>query len=232
MYVRHPTNKNLRIHHGNTWEELPVTHRDTGLIVDYLEDIRSVLDNAINDYTRVMVIRCDLRFPDGHLTWQGSAITHFRHALESRLQADLARKARSGTRTHPCRIRLIWVREQDQSTQPHYHVVILLNRDAYFTLGRYKTAEALQALDERDSEGIRKNVSDRVRLAWASALGMDGPSALRLVHFPKNPVYSLDVNALDFDRAFGEVFHRLSYLAKADSKQYGEHLRHFGCSRF
>ncbi|WP_303757401.1 YagK/YfjJ domain-containing protein, partial [Enterobacter kobei] len=52
-----------------------------------------------------------------------------------------------------------------------------------------------------------------------------------LVHFPKNCRYILDVNDFNFEDEYKKLLNRLDYLAKLDTKLYGDGDRNFGCSR-
>lgn len=236
MRIRHPYNRNLKLHYGDTWNGLPVIAHRGPLVVEYLEDILSVMDRTVHDYARSCVIRFDAHFPDGYEGIETVVITRFRNSLRAKIYADLQRKARFGTRTYRCDVRVIWAKEQNGSEHPHYHIAITLNRDAYFTLGRFKTTDESARLQcgplSISGEYIGgENLSDRIKSAWASAIGWPQEVAGGLVHFPEKPVYSIDRNSSDCYGQFAEAFRRLSYLAKADTKIYGDYSRYFGCSR-
>lgn len=232
MQMRHPHNSNLKLHHGPVWEGLNVLPMRNGLVVGYLEDIRKVLANTLNDYNRAVVIRFDLHIPEEFQDIGTIVITRFINALKARLAADLERKARQGIRVYPCVPRVIWAKERAGSHNQHYHVAITLNRDAYFTLGVFKTAEEAETLWSGTSNSdVRENLADRIRAAWASALRVPLVMAIGLVHFVENPVYTIDCRSDVFYRQYAQVFLRLSYLAKADTKYYGDSSWHFGCSR-
>jgi len=77
-----------------------------------------------------------------------------------------------------------------------------------------------------------QNLSTKIVEAWASALGLDDYSTRHLVHFPEDtPVYYLNRNAPNYPQTFASAFFRLSYLAKLETKHYGDRTRSFGCSR-
>ena len=99
--------------------------------------------------------------------------------------------------------------------KPHYHFLILLNRDAYSTLGHF------------DSD--LENMSSRIRGAWASALAITWEQSAGLVEFPKNSTYR--INNTEGDPATAELVMRASYLCKAATKQYGDRRHSFGYSR-
>jgi hypothetical protein len=73
----------------------------------------------------------------------------------------------------------------------------------------------------------------RIIKAWASALHINAVYAYPLVHFPQNCGYKIGVfhEILDIN-SFEKMFYRLSYLAKARSKVFGNHVRNFGTSQF
>lgn len=232
MLMRHPHNRNLKLHYGPAWEGLNVFPMKNGLVIGYLEDIRTVLDNTLYDYNRAVVIRFDLHIPEEYQEIETIVITRFINALKARIAADLERKARQGSRVYPCVPRIIWAKERAESHNQHYHVAVTLNRDTYFTLGGFKTAVEAESLWSGAADpDMRENLADRIRAAWASALRIPPLMAIGLVHFVENPVYTIDCNSDQFYWQYAQVFLRLSYLAKADTKYYGDSSRHFGSSR-
>lgn len=242
IYQRHPHNPNLILLLNQTeWNGFLIQPSREGIIENYLCGIHSTLTQAITDCTRSYVLRFDLHFPkSGQARTDQKAISRFIDSLRARLEADLARKARGGKRVYPCRLRYVWVREQKDSPFCHYHVAIMLNRDAYFTLGKITKApdQTNACIDHEDSVDFientqaRENMFTRISAAWASALGIGLEKVKGLVHIPDNPDYHLNRNAADFEQQFKAVFYRLSYLAKAITKCYGNHVMHFGSSRY
>ena len=99
------------------------------------------------------------------------------------------------------------------------NVLILLNKDSYYHLGGYQASG--------------DNISSRVCSAWMSALRVDADVFSSLVHFPENPIYVLDRGAPEgvFLKVKGELIYRASYLAKKQTKLYGNGSRAFGCSQ-
>jgi len=71
----------------------------------------------------------------------------------------------------------------------------------------------------------------RIQEAWASALWMTPAQSRGLVHFPPNRVYRIDANSDQFLAQMVSLFTRLSYFAKAKTKQYGTGEHCFGSSR-
>lgn len=229
---RHPNNTNLKLVYSSTWSDLPVLQQPSGLVEQYLHGIQQTLIHAGFEYSRISVMRFDLRFPQMSARRDEQAISRFTGALKAKILADQQRKQSQGKRPYSCRLRYVWVKEQADSDACHYHMAIILNRDAYFTLGNYTAAvcSADPDMPVDHSQELPENMAGRIVSAWASALGLSVKQAAGLVHFPKNPVYSVDSNAEAFSEQYKDVFRRLSYFAKVETKQYGDRSRHFGCS--
>jgi hypothetical protein len=232
MNKRHPFNPNLFLHEGDHWNGLPVQTHCGPLIVNYLERINETVGKALCEHPRTAVMRFDLRVPMGWPEMDTEVISRFTASLKAQLLADSHRKEREGKRVHPCTVRYVWARERVSSEHSHYHVAIFLNRDAYFTLGRFR-ANRLWGDDDTflgEEEGAVVNMADRINHAWASALGCNSGPVPGLVHFPENPVYSIIASSPCCGQQIAEVFYRLSYLAKADTKHYGGGVNSFRCS--
>ncbi|MGL6394122.1 inovirus Gp2 family protein [Aeromonas veronii] len=191
----------------------------------YLTKLSQVITNCLEIYPRVFAVRVDLRLPQTN--WQGepdiplcfprpdsAVITRFFGALKSQLVADHYRKDRRGQPAFPA---YIWVREQDSSASPHYHVALLFNKDIYAHLGAYRNA----ATD---------NMALRIQRAWCSALALSHPDYASLVHFPQNPAYVFDRRAATVHSpVYCEFLLRAAYLAKTRTKVPGQ--RNFGTSQ-
>jgi hypothetical protein len=234
MNHRHSSNRNLTLHTESTWDGLPVQTKCGSLIVNYLDRIRLVIKRAVKNHPRTCVFRCELSFPDNDYEPDTAVISRFIDSLKAQIKAHESRKSREGRRIHFCHLRYVWVKERDSSRVWHYHVALFVNRDAYFTLGLLKSMRSLSVNDYSESsvnDTDSTNMSDRIRLAWASALDLRLSETRGLVHFPKNPTYCLDANDRDFDEQFDDVFHRLSYFAKVKTKHFGEWSKNFGSSR-
>lgn len=224
---RHPDNSNLRVTNSSDWEGLPLLPRHGPYVIEYLDNILMTLKDALEDYPRTSVLRFDLRLPSFRQHAE-DAITRFFRSLKAQIDADQSRKAKVGRRRFPCRVRYVWAAERDRSSLPHYHVAILLNKDAYHSLGRFPTSESLGG----DSvEPFGSGMADRIVRAWARALRLDPASAVGLVHFPDNAVYHINMNGSALFEQYTAAFTRLSYLAKARTKRYGEGRHSFRCSR-
>jgi hypothetical protein len=230
MSQRHPSNKNLSLFNGNEWHGLSV-YTDRGpQIEDYLKRAYRVLQDAVEEYPRSSMIRCEPRVPQGREAPDSGVMSRFLASLQAQLDADADRKWMAGKRVHPCKLRHIWAREQDSAIHDHYHVALLLNRDAYFSLGDFRKRAPGPGQENPAEMGVTQNMADRIRKAWASALGLRPEEAGGLVHFPDNPVHRIDANSADFFEQFASAFYRVSYMTKADTKHYGNGHNSFGCS--
>lgn len=221
MRQYHPHNRNLTLHTDSTWHGYPLLARETPYINEYLANIACVIDDAVDEHPRTIAIRCDLRFPEHHHPdIHSNAVSRFTASLKNQLEAADKAKRSAGKRVHPCTLRYIWIREWSTARLWHYHVVLFLNKDRFFTLGRFK-----HLMDDNT------NLSDRIQKAWASALKIPMDEVIGLVHFPENPLYVLDRNSPDFQYQYADLFKRLSYFAKDDTKHYGDGRNNFGSSR-
>lgn len=213
-----PLNRNQTIFSGSTYFGLPVMLIHGPFVTEYLEALRRTLYRTLNDHPRVCAIRFDLRFPlSYHATDEMTSnlvISRFMESLKEKIAHDRECARQRDPHAHQTQVRYVWAREVGDDDRVHYHVALLLNGDAYFTLGRF------------DSE--KMNMSKRISSAWASALGMDERQASGLVHFPDHSVYR--VLASD-PASVADFFHRASYLCKLKTKSYGFGHHGFGCSR-
>lgn len=214
MLKRHTDNTNIKQYKDQQYQGYPVLQ--CIMSEPYLGKIKTTIDRALQEHPRTLAIRFDLRFPQ----WMGEVdtamISRFLASLRAKIDADLRRKSCDGSRVYPCTLRHIWAREQDSSHHWHYHCVIFLNRDAYFTRG--------------DITAEKGNTAARIQQAWASALGVDFYTASGLVDFTRDGVFHLDAHSLDLNHDAGELFKAASYLAKVVTKHYGDGTKNFSCS--
>ncbi|TYG17471.1 inovirus Gp2 family protein [Klebsiella variicola] len=193
-------------------------------ITKYRDKLEDVLNNATDEFNRIMAIRLDLHYPrildngDSVCCFpnlKSGEISRFLNSLVSILSASEYRRSRNGARIYPNTLRNMWAKEYSQSGKCHYHVCLIFNKDAYYHLGSYDT-DSLRGMIEK---------------AWYSALGLQKEDCPGLVHFPENCRYVLDVNSSNFVFDYHALLKRLDYLTKVDSKVFGEGDRNFGCSR-
>ncbi|WP_336290243.1 inovirus Gp2 family protein [Aeromonas dhakensis] len=197
----------------------------------FLEQLKTsveVIANFLNKHPRVFAVRVDLRFP--HIpamddpdmptgfppeVEEEKVITRFIASLKSQIQALRHRKGKTGK---PFFLGFIWVKEQVTSQYPHYHVVLLFNRDDYGYLGDYSNFDA-------------DNMATRIRKAWCRALRLAYPDYAFLVQFPADAEYRFDRRDAELhNESFYNFLVRIAYLFKLRSKIRGE--RNFGHSQF
>lgn len=212
---RHVGNSNLHLHHEDSFRGLPVMQYYTPFISEYLERLYGTTQLALDDHREVFAVRFDPRFPDDASPDSGNAvISRFVDSLTFRIQSARKRSERLHGAAHRTSVRWCWVREVGRQGRAHYHFVLLLNRDAYHRLGRFQSE--------------RENLYSRIQAAWASALRIPFEEADGLVHIPANATFHLSEDDPD---EMARYFHRVSYLCKAETKDYGHRCRSFGCSR-
>lgn len=206
-------NTNLSLFSNAMFNNLPVQTSRGDLVEQYLSKIKITLDRGLEDYTRLYVLRFDLRYPNTYESSDTNDISKFIASLKSQIKSDLIRKGKSGK----CSLRYIWAKEKKASLNHHYHVSILLNKDVYFTYG--------------DISSLSGNLSAMINQAWASALGVCEFVISGCIHFPENCNYWIDKNDINYSTQYKDCFNRLSYLAKVDTKIYTGNLKNFCCSR-
>ncbi|WP_429141074.1 inovirus Gp2 family protein [Aeromonas veronii] len=186
-----------------------------------------VIANFLNKHPRVFAVRVDLRFPlisimddpDMPTSFppeveEEKVIKRFIASLKSQIQAARHRKGKAGK---PFFLGFIWVKEQVTSQYPHYHVVLLFNRDDYGHLGDYSNLDG-------------DNMATRIRKAWCSGLRLAYPDYASLVHFPDDAEYRFDRRDADLhNEKFYKFLERTAYLFKLRSKVRGE--RNYGRSK-
>lgn len=235
--MRHPYNKNLVLSSETTWQGMPVLEHQGIVVVNYLQRINHVIQQALSVHPRTCAFRCDLRFPASGYEPDTAVISRFIDSLKSQMAWAEIQKRQANQRIHPNQLRYIWVKERDTANNWHYHVCLFVNRDVYFTLGVFGLASSVDdgnwdsPLPQTLEEVERKNMAQRIRMAWASALGMSVENTIGLVHFPQNATYHLNVNSVGFQESYQALFYRLSYFAKLDTKHYGDGKNNFGSSR-
>ena len=211
-------NKNLRLHHSNLYDSMPLMETGDPMIAEFLSSLHGVILKALNDYRRVFSFRFDLHLPANVDASAGVAenavVSRFMQSLKAKIRHNRARVASTGALTHNTKVRYFWVREVGEGGRVHYHFAIFLNGNAFNWLGNFQSN--------------RSNMANRIWEAWASALGETVERAKTLVHFPENPSYMLLRGNHETVAAF---FHRASYLCKARTKQYGYGHHGYGASR-
>ena len=190
----------------------------------YVVRMEETIQKALIAHPRTLALRVDLHLPeyDGLqcAATDSQVISRSMASLRSQLTAQWHRKCQSGVRIHWTDLRYVWAREFDWfGIKPHYHVVLLLNNDAYNAPGNYQ------------SDGT--NLATMIMAAWYRALKITipaNPKDRSLVKFPKNPCYWLNANSDNVEDEFAALMFRVRYMAKVRSKHHDDGYRLFGCS--
>lgn len=215
---RWPQNPNLSLHWTNHYRGLPVVKKRLPLVTEFLERALITIHKALEEHPRLLAVRVDLRFPDGYCppdgTYSNKYLQDFWDALRGSINYHHRRK--HAPRVHPTTLRYIWAREyREDEKVPHFHLFILLNRDAYYGLGRVYSDQP--------------NLLSRIQQAWQSALGGVWEEMWPTVHIPDDPYHRLNRGN---EEEFREAFRRASYLCKAETKlPQLDKMHPFGTSR-
>ncbi|MED5071935.1 inovirus Gp2 family protein [Pseudomonas aeruginosa] len=222
LRLRHSNNRNLHLHCDDTFEGLPVMVKRGPLIREHLSSLKHTIELAMAQYPRVLAFRVDLHLPQGidlpDYAYKNQVISDFFESFRRRIQYHQEKvRARDGY-ARGCKVRYVWAREIGRNGKPHYHVLILLNGNAYFTVGRLRSE--------------RVNMVSRLQEAWANALGLPADLVREAVHITENAEYQIDQRARPGDQdQLCELFYRASYLCKEATKSFGDRQRSFDTSR-
>ncbi|MEZ9267225.1 inovirus Gp2 family protein [Vibrio lentus] len=214
---------------NNYFKGLPILGNLNDYNERYLDKTIDTLNHACDEYKRVYAVRIDLKMPQApqeldclsrdeivnQCRFRDRAISLFTESLKAKIKAMDHRYDKAKQRVRPTIVRFIWCRERNTSVDDHYHMVLFFNKEKFHKLGDWER---------------RGTLAGMIREAWASALGMDYHNTDGLVHFTKNGGYYLHQGTSEFSRQYEELFYRLSYLAKKETKHYGEGRRNFGTS--
>lgn len=210
-------------------------------VKEYLESTLELLAYMQYQYSQCFALRVDLRFPLD--TWCPSwaesnmAVQIFLEHLNYELSQANGKHSR--------KLHYIWARENNDQQRryalheshlvdqeadlknPHYHLLIILNRDSFNALGHiFPTRHGPWA-------GIYADqcLAHRIQRSWSYALGSRPHECMPgLVEFTKD--ISGSPNTFTFRRQQGlmglkEVMYAASYLCKAYSKDFSSSVRCF-----
>lgn len=220
--LRHPANTNLHLYYDDTFEGFPLMRDKGPFIREYLSDLKHTIELATAEYSRVLAFRADLRLPQGielpDYAYTNQVISRFFESFTRKIQYHQERVRERNGYARGCKVRYVWSREVGQGGKPHYHLLLLLNGNAYCTVGRLRSE--------------RVNMISRMEESWAGALGLSTEQVRGLVHIPKNAEYRVEreMRRGGIDE-LPELFYRSSYLCKVATKSYGERHRGFSASR-
>ncbi|MDK9362942.1 inovirus Gp2 family protein [Lelliottia wanjuensis] len=191
------------------------------VITEYIKRIEETIAKSLQQYPRTFVMRVDLRFPLNpdllsKCRMDAGAITRFMKSLSSKISASEMRRSKTG-RVHKTILRYVWVREFNKKGKKHYHVFLLLNKDAYHLPGYV------------DRKGSLANM---ISLAWMSAIGLGANECKGLAFFCHSDNFWIEhkLSADLDDVVYDSVVVRTAYMAKEYSK-HSDGERNFGCSQ-
>lgn len=219
---RHPDNTNLHLQYGSTYHGLPLMVDKGPFVEEYLSSLLRVIQRALTQYPRVMAFRVDLTFPRDidlpDFADTNKVISRFIESFSAKIEYHRSQLREKKQDSRDCKVRYAWAREIGQRGRPHYHLVFLLNHDAYHRPGRLQSTN--------------RNLVTRLQEAWASALQLSVDQVCGLVHVTDNATYRIyrDVQDGKVDE-LPELFQRASYLCKKATKSYGDRQRGFETSR-
>jgi hypothetical protein len=186
-------------------------------IPSYLSIFGRVLHQQFECNNRVTCIRLDLRFPNNFHNEDPKVISRFIDAFKARLSAWKLQRIKLGKQPHPLGFTYVWVREQNDSHNWHYHLVLFFNKDAFAHLGSFDLN--------------RDNMYSRIVSSWSSAINMDDIDMKSSVQFPHNSVRYLDSNSAEFYGQLNSFWQQFTYLAKVATKDFKDGFRNIGYSR-
>ncbi|MDR9743321.1 inovirus Gp2 family protein [Proteus terrae] len=196
-----------------------INYPDESYNSSYLTIIHDVINDTLNSLSRIIAIRVDLRFPYSSIDIppNNKVMTRFIESLKAKLSSDTRRKEKAWNRRLNNPLHYVWVREYgERNKQKHYHLLLLLNKDIYYTLGRYNESN--------------NSLSSIIQSAWCSALNINYPAHASLVHFTEYGKYYLDGNSPSFKQDVDSLLTRVKYLAKHHTKDYNDAYRSIGYS--
>lgn len=213
---RHPENNNLKLFFEEQYDGFDVLLQHLPMVDEYLSRALCVTRLALLKHPRTFAFRVDLHFPADWSfgTNDNKPLERFIASFRAKIFHNRKLRAEESEFAHNTEVSYIWCRELGEHGVPHYHLAILLNRDAFFKLGKFKIG--------------RRNLYNILVEAWSSALKLSVEDSVGLVHIPDNHAYTLSSDDRD---AFNDFFCRVSYLCKARTKHFGDGVHSFGTSR-
>ena len=210
-------NSNHSFHFDTEYAGLPIQNKGP-FISEYLHRLHCTMNRALDHYREVFAFRFDLRLPANHSphssAYENELIDRFIESFKAKIKHNRQMARREKPYAHDSVVRYVWAKEVGHRGRPHYHLAVLLNKDAYRAIGTYEPG--------------RDNMFNRLHEAWASALGLPVSAVSGLVHIPDNASYFLHRENQASCAAF---FFRASYLCKAATKTFGHGGHGFGSSR-
>jgi len=218
---RHHQDPNLWIHYGREYNGMPIVWQRGPYIYNYLQRMDETIQGALNEHFTIMAARVELRLPS-QFDWMRQSFgrpifSRFIASLKAQIKSRKDRTERSGSRFHATNMHYVWVREFGEEGKPHYHCVLLFNKQTFRSLGEYNP----------QSNSLYSMIDN----AWHSALGLEKGLADGLVSIPSREDSSSPIYWIRRNEDYSELFYRVSYFAKLPTKRFGLNSHNFGTSR-
>ncbi|WP_323773869.1 YagK/YfjJ domain-containing protein [Alcanivorax sp.] len=140
------------------WNGYDIQDQYAPLHEGYLFNILGVIQSAMRQYPKVLVIRFDLRLPVGFDETDTAVISRFFDSLNSQIREDYLRHVARGNYVLSFRPRHLWSKERGLGNDGlHYHVAILLPYKRFCSLGNFNYE------GEPDLTEAQKNMAWRIR---------------------------------------------------------------------
>ena len=223
--LRHPSNDKLRLFYEETYRGHSVMqHKKGPLIENFLERSLFTLNLAQEENRDTLAFRIDLHFPDA----MPRLPMHDNNDVLTRFFRFFFYELEKANTKYPPIPRYLWAREQAYSNKPHYHLMLLLNKDAFDSLGIFSP--------DNDGTYSRQNLYHRMMRSWLKAMGFNADDSRfhQLVNVSKNLIkdvpWSCILHRHDWC-ALDEAMYMASYLCKAYSKPINQGIHVFNSSR-
>jgi hypothetical protein len=223
--LRHPDNDKLRLYWNDLYADYNILQvQGFPQIENYLASTLHTLQHCVSQQHLTFAVRMDLRFPGS----MPRLPMHDNNEVLTRFFRHLRYELDRVNLKYPHHLRYIWAREQANSDKPHYHVMLLLNKNAVDSIGYTGPSD--------DGSYSRDNLFHRVYRAWLKAMGFSGddPRWGQIVHVSKHPVtkryWSGVLHRNDY-MAMDDAMYMASYLCKAYTKPFCQGIKVFDCSR-
>lgn len=183
------------ITYEKTFNSHPInTDKEHGLgsYTKILRRTDNVLNSMIDDHSKVMTVRFDIRFPhNSNIENCSKLVSKFNYNLKRKLNREYI----SGG--HKVDAKTIYVEEQNKGKNPHYHFAVIVNANA-----KHKHYDIQQKANE----------------LWKYQTDSKEEGLVDFCNKHKNGII-IDKNSDNFKEMHDKVFFQLSYLAKVNSKE-------------
>ncbi len=167
-----------------------------GSYMDILKSIYDAFEYMTSKYSRVMLIRFDVRFPQSY--YKDDSNRHISH---------LFKMITDNSKYRHLALQYIWVRERSDANHQHYHCMILANGhkiQCYYSFLKKIERQWTHVLNLKSGEGLVHfcdNNGLMIRKPLRNSIG-----------------YERRDQEKAFSKAYEDAFYRCSYLAKVSTK--------------